>query len=61
MKESKEKAMTMLTSYRTAGSHDFFHEGNSSFQQAGVPGPIMFVSLLEFISEIYQVWLINPL
>lgn len=53
--------MTMLTSYRTAGSHDFFHEGNSSFQQAGVPGPIMFVSLLEFISEIYQVWLINPL
>ncbi|KAK4781282.1 hypothetical protein SAY87_017388 [Trapa incisa] len=54
VKESKEKAMTMPTSHRTAGSHDFFHEGNSSSQQAGELGPRMFVSLLEFISEIYQ-------
>lgn len=47
--------MTMHTSYRIAGSHDLFHEGNLSPQQAGELGPIMFVSLLEFVSEIYQV------
>ncbi|XP_031385732.1 nuclear pore complex protein NUP205 isoform X2 [Punica granatum] len=54
VKESKDKAMAILTPYRVAGSHDLFHEGSSSSQQAGETGPIMFVSLLEFMSEIYQ-------
>lgn len=56
VKESKEKAMTVLNSYRIAGSHDV-HDGNLLSQQAIETGALPFVSLLEFVSEIYQVCL----
>ncbi|GLT26191.1 hypothetical protein SLA2020_012740 [Shorea laevis] len=52
VKESKDKAMTMLNSYRTAP--DFVHESTLHGQQATESGPLPFVSLLEFVSEIYQ-------
>lgn len=54
VKESKEKAMTVLNSYRIAGSHDV-HDSNVLSQQAIETGALPFVSLLEFVSEIYQV------
>ncbi|XP_044463911.1 nuclear pore complex protein NUP205 isoform X2 [Mangifera indica] len=53
VKESKEKAMTVLNSYRIAGSHDV-HDSNVLSQQAIETGALPFVSLLEFVSEIYQ-------
>uniref|UniRef100_A0A2P2MHU4 Uncharacterized protein MANES_05G119700 n=1 Tax=Rhizophora mucronata TaxID=61149 RepID=A0A2P2MHU4_RHIMU len=53
VKESKEKAMSMLNTYRLVAPHDF---GNGSLdsQQAMETDPFTFVSLLEFVSEIYQ-------
>lgn len=54
VKESKDKAMSVLNSYRIAGSHDFVHDGNLPSQQDTEIGPLPFVSLLEFVSEIYQ-------
>lgn len=54
VKESKEKAMSMLSHYRMASSHDFLHDSNLNSQQAIETGPLTFVSLLEFVSEIYQ-------
>ncbi|KAM3012969.1 hypothetical protein FF2_025890 [Malus domestica] len=50
VKESKERAMSMLSPYRMAGSHD----SNLTSQQVSETGPLSFVSLLEFVSEIYQ-------
>lgn len=54
MKEAKDKAMSVLSPYRS-GSHDRVHEGNLNSQQAIEPASLPFVSLLEFVSEIYQV------
>ncbi|KAM7264023.1 hypothetical protein ACFE04_001706 [Oxalis oulophora] len=54
VKESKEKAMSMLNSYRTIGSHDFGQDSNSHSQLALESGPLPFISLLEFVSEVYQ-------
>ncbi|XP_057969128.1 nuclear pore complex protein NUP205 isoform X2 [Malania oleifera] len=54
VKEMKEKAMTALSPYRIAGSHDFMHDSRLDSQQATEGGPQPFVSLLEFVSEIYE-------
>ncbi|KAK0571557.1 hypothetical protein LWI29_018060 [Acer saccharum] len=54
VKESKEKAMSVLNSYRAAGSKDFVHDGTMLSHQSTETGPLPFVSLLEFVSEIYQ-------
>lgn len=54
VKESKDKAMSVLNSYRIAGSHDFVLDSNLPSQQDTEIGPLPFVSLLEFVSEIYQ-------
>ncbi|KAJ0091057.1 hypothetical protein Patl1_13095 [Pistacia atlantica] len=53
VKESKEKAMTVLNSYRITGSHEV-HDSNLLSQQAIETGALPFISLLEFVSEIYQ-------
>ncbi|XP_022729594.1 nuclear pore complex protein NUP205 isoform X10 [Durio zibethinus] len=53
VKEVKEKAMITLNSYRTAG--DFVHDSSLQGEQAAEGVPLPFVSLLEFVSEIYQV------
>lgn len=55
VKESKEKAMSILSHYRMAGSHEFLRDGNLDSQQAVETGSSTFVSLLEFVCEIYQV------
>lgn len=47
--------MSMLIPYRMAGSHDTFADKNLNSEQAVGVGPVPFVSLLEFVSEIYQV------
>lgn len=54
VKESKDKAMSTLNSYRLAVSQDLMHDSNPDSQQATETGPLLFVSLLEFVSEIYQ-------
>lgn len=54
VKESKEKAMGALSHYRAAGLHDFLRDGDLNSQQAVETGCLTFVSLLEFVSEIYQ-------
>lgn len=55
MKETKDKAMTALSPYKMSGSHDYVLDGNMHSQQAAEPAPQTFVSLLEFVSEIYEV------
>ncbi|XP_016651919.1 PREDICTED: nuclear pore complex protein NUP205 [Prunus mume] len=50
VKESKERAMSILSPYRMGGSHD----SNLTSPQVSETGPLPFVSLLEFVSEIYQ-------
>ncbi|XVF88378.1 hypothetical protein PTKIN_Ptkin19aG0046000 [Pterospermum kingtungense] len=52
VKESKEKAMITLNTYRTAG--DFVHDSSLKGEQAAEGPPLPFVSLLEFVSEVYQ-------
>ncbi|KAK8523521.1 hypothetical protein V6N13_113466 [Hibiscus sabdariffa] len=52
VKESKEKAMVTLNTYRMAG--DFVHDSSLQGEQAMEGVPLPFVSLLEFVSEIYQ-------
>lgn len=47
--------MNILSPYRSAGSHDFAHDGNLNSQRLPETGPLPFVSLLEFVSEVYQV------
>ncbi|XP_065850095.1 nuclear pore complex protein NUP205 [Euphorbia lathyris] len=54
VKDSKEKAMGMFNSYRLATSHDFTHESNPLSQPALEISYFPFVSLLEFVSDIYQ-------
>ncbi|CAA2964556.1 nuclear pore complex NUP205 [Olea europaea subsp. europaea] len=54
VKEAKEKAMTMLNQYRTTASHSQTTDGSGPPQQSTESAPLPFVSLLEFVSEIYQ-------
>ncbi|XP_050365168.1 nuclear pore complex protein NUP205 isoform X2 [Argentina anserina] len=53
VKESKERAMNTLSPYRLVGSHDFSH-GSNQTSQASENGSLPFISLLEFVSGIYQ-------
>lgn len=55
VKESKDRAMHTLSQFRATGSKDFMHDGDSSLHQASNTFPSPFVSLLEFVSEIYRV------
>ena len=55
VKESKDRAMHTLSQFRASGSQDFMQDGDSSFHQASGTVPSPFVSLLEFVSEIYRV------
>nr|XP_009762694.1 PREDICTED: uncharacterized protein LOC104214688 isoform X1 [Nicotiana sylvestris] len=55
VKEAKEKAMSALSPYRLSTSHDYTVDGIGHFQNATESAPQTFVSLLEFVSEIYQV------
>ncbi|XP_070003798.1 nuclear pore complex protein NUP205 [Nicotiana sylvestris] len=54
VKEAKEKAMSALSPYRLSTSHDYTVDGIGHFQNATESAPQTFVSLLEFVSEIYQ-------
>lgn len=54
VKESKDRAMHTLSQFRATGSKDFMHDGDSSLHQASNTFPSPFVSLLEFVSEIYR-------
>ncbi|KAH6806656.1 nuclear pore complex protein, partial [Perilla frutescens var. frutescens] len=54
VKETKEKAMTMLSPYRTAGTHNQIIESSGHAQETYEIVLQPFVSLLEFVSEIYQ-------
>ncbi|XP_010250099.1 PREDICTED: nuclear pore complex protein NUP205 [Nelumbo nucifera] len=54
VKEMKEKAMSALSPYLMAGSHDFRHDSDLNSQQTVEKSPQPFVSLLEMVSEIYQ-------
>lgn len=47
--------MTVLSPYRISGSNDFVLDVSMHSQQAIEAAPQPFVSLLEFVSEIYQV------
>ena len=51
----KEKAMAMLSPHHMATSHGFSHEDNANSDQAIEMRCQPFISLLEFIGEIYQV------
>lgn len=51
--------MSMLSPYRVAGSHDFGQDHSSTSLHGNETGPILFVSILDFVSEIYQVSLIK--
>lgn len=53
VKEVKEKAMAMLSPHHMA-SHGFSHEDNANSDQAVEMRCQPFISLLEFIGEIYQ-------
>ncbi|GAB2300342.1 hypothetical protein Dimus_034380 [Dionaea muscipula] len=53
VKEVKEKAMTMLSPYHKGGQNEFI-ENNLKSEQASEAGRQPFVSLLEFVSEIYE-------
>ncbi|KAK3000110.1 hypothetical protein RJ639_023379, partial [Escallonia herrerae] len=54
VKETKEKAMTALSPYRMAGSRDYLLDGTGHSQQVSHTSPQTFISLLEFVSDIYQ-------
>ncbi|XP_028801287.1 nuclear pore complex protein NUP205-like [Neltuma alba] len=54
IKESKDRAMSMLNPYRTTGSHDIVPDQSSSSLQGTETSPTPFVSIMEFVSEIYQ-------
>lgn len=47
--------MTALSPYKMSGSHDYALDGSIHSQQAAESAPQTFVSLLEFVSEIYEV------
>ncbi|XP_022635214.1 nuclear pore complex protein NUP205 isoform X1 [Vigna radiata var. radiata] len=50
IKETKERSMSVLSTYRVVGSHDFAQDTNSS----SLHGPLPFNSILDFVSDIYQ-------
>lgn len=54
VKEVKEKVMTTLSPYRMGGPHGFSHLDNTNADNAAEVDRQPFISLLEFISEIYQ-------
>ncbi|KAL3643098.1 hypothetical protein CASFOL_013913 [Castilleja foliolosa] len=54
VKETKEKAKAILSPYRTAATHNQMIEGSGNPQETLGVGQQPFVSLLEFVSEIYQ-------
>ncbi|GJX82873.1 hypothetical protein Tco_0332354 [Tanacetum coccineum] len=54
VKETEDKATTALSPYKMSGSLDYVLDGNMHSQQAAEPAPQTFVSLLEFVSEIYE-------
>ncbi|KAK6156483.1 hypothetical protein DH2020_010731 [Rehmannia glutinosa] len=54
VKETKEKAMAMLSPYRSAATQNQMIEGSGSPQETYEVGQQPFVSLLDFVSEIYQ-------
>ncbi|KAL3825107.1 hypothetical protein ACJIZ3_021136 [Penstemon smallii] len=54
VKETKEKAMAILSPYRAALSHNQNIEGSGHPQESYEIAIQPFVSLLEFVSEIYQ-------
>ncbi|KAK9060723.1 hypothetical protein SSX86_021429 [Deinandra increscens subsp. villosa] len=54
VKETKEKAMTTLSPYKMSASHDYVLDGNTNSQQNAESAPKTFVSLLEFVSEVYE-------
>ncbi|KAG8376000.1 hypothetical protein BUALT_Bualt09G0017500 [Buddleja alternifolia] len=54
VKETKEKAMSMLSPYHTAGTHNQMIERSGHPQETYDIARQPFVSLLEFVSEIYQ-------
>lgn len=49
--------MSVLSPYRVVGSHDFAQDSSSSSQLGTEMGPLPFNSILDFVSEIYQVCL----
>lgn len=55
VKESKERAMSVLSPYHSTVSQEFTHDSSSNAKQVTESGPLPFVSLLEFVSEVYQV------
>ncbi|KAL0346577.1 UNVERIFIED_CONTAM: Nuclear pore complex protein [Sesamum calycinum] len=54
VKEAKEKAMAMLSPYRPAATHNQMIEGSGHPPETSEAVREPFVSLLEFVSEIYQ-------
>ncbi|CAN0838668.1 Nuclear pore complex protein NUP205 [Linum grandiflorum] len=54
VKDSKDKAKSLLNSYRTTAQHDLTHDGSYHSQSSANSGNVPFVSLLEFVSEIYK-------
>ncbi|KAJ4958575.1 hypothetical protein NE237_025686 [Protea cynaroides] len=54
VKEMKEKAMSALSPYLMAGSHDLRHGLDANSQQTIESSSQPFVSLLDLVSEIYQ-------
>ncbi|XP_047339294.1 nuclear pore complex protein NUP205 isoform X2 [Impatiens glandulifera] len=53
VKDAKEKAMTALNPYRMTGSQEYLLESGMHVQDAA-ERPQPFISMLEFVSEIYQ-------
>lgn len=47
--------MSVLSPYRSVGTHDFAQDSNSSSLHGTEMGSIPFNSILDFVSEIYQV------
>ncbi|KAL2929631.1 hypothetical protein RDABS01_035041 [Bienertia sinuspersici] len=54
VKEVKEKVMTTLSPYRMGGPHGFSHTDSKNSDNSAEVDRQPFISLLEFISEIYQ-------
>ena len=51
----------MLSPYRAAGTHNQMIESGAHPQETSEIASQPFVSLLEFVSEIYQVYILAPL
>lgn len=53
--------MSSLSPYKMSASHDNALNGNTHSQQNAESAPQTFVSLLEFVSEIYEVSILRSL